>query len=281
MTLRPEEHVSQLLHGEQSLEAYAAEHGLDVAALRTWKSLYLAGGNAAFARKPTRRGVWLAVAVVAAALVPATVVAQANCTPAVPWPLKAFCGNQPAIASDINANFKTLGETLATRTGPLDGGVDLVLGPATVLRGTANADVTIAANAVWLRGQNGDGRALYTWNDRLGLNHGGAYQGTDVTGALAVSGALSASTITGSSFNGVALSQSGTDTNIGGSSLYVNGELRAERLRSRNCGWVEGNTVQLNAHTNAGCPDGKFQKGFSCQVPSGSYLQCRAWCCDP
>jgi hypothetical protein len=279
------EHVVAQLHGEESLEAYASRAGIDARELREWKALYLAGGASAFAPRSSKK--WLAAAVVAFALIPASVFAVGTCTQTLPYPLVTFCPDSPAVAQEMNGNFAALAKAVIDRTGaPLDGGANIVQTNTGRLLSSDNV-VRLGGNAATVQLQldtnsAGSGAALFVdSSDTLFLNRGSAFSGgTTIEGSAKVNANLTASTLITNS-----IQPTGGSINVGSSTnttnLAVWGELQANSLRARNCTWRGGANVGLNTATGAICNAGEYAAGVSCSVPSGYYLSCATYCCLP
>jgi len=278
------EHVVAQLHGEESLEAYASRAGVNVAELREWKALYLAGGAAAFA--PRRAKKWLVAAIAALALIPASVSAVGTCSQTLPYPLVTFCPDQPAVAGEMNGNFAALAKSLVDRTGALDGGFNITQNNTGRLLSSDNV-VRVGGNAATVQLQldtnsGGSGAALYVDStDTLILNRGSAFGGgTTIEGPAKVNANLTASSVITSS-----IQPTGGFINVGSStnttSLAVWGELQANSIRARNCQWRGGPQVQRDAESGVACNAGEYAAGISCRVPTGYYIACSAYCCSP
>lgn len=281
------DHVVAQLHGEESLEAYAARAGVEVAELREWKSLYLAGGSAAFAPKPRRWRYALMAAVVAAALLPASVLAVGTCAQTLPAPLVTFCPDQPAVAAEMNGNFQVLAKTLLDRTGgALDGGSNIVQTNTGRLLSTDNI-VRVGGTAPTVQLQldtssAGSGAGFYVdGSDTLFINRGSTFSGgTTIEGSAKVNVNLTANTLITSSIQPVGGSITvGSSTNP--TNLAVWGELQANGIRARNCSWRYGPQQQRDAESGVACNAGEYVAGVSCRVPTGFFIACSAYCCSP
>lgn len=246
-----------------------------------------------FAKKPSRRWLVPTLAVAVAALVPLTVFAQSVCSPTLPAPLNTFCSNTPARASEVNTNFAVLAAKVMG-TQPVGGTYngDITQAPAAFLRAAVpGGTLRVSANAVRLQGTNGDGRAIATdTNDKLVINYAGEFVGgTEVSGPLTAGSLTTSGAIAGGALSGtgltlgtVPLATNGNDLNIGNanSALYINGNLRAESIRSRNCAYRGTAFTGTGGFTGGECNQGEFQRGTRCYTAT-NYLHCEALCCTP
>lgn len=279
------QHVIASLQSEEPVESYAAQHGLDAAALRAARELYLAGAASMLTQKPRRRWRYglLAALVLAAALVPATVNAS-NCTAVVPAPLHTLCPNAPALASEVNANFKSLADLIIGRTGPISGPTSSpqdIWQRATAVWYAADNSFNLQADDVVLQNPNGQsGNALTaTADDRLVINRAGLFSGgTRFEGNSEFPSPVR--------FDGN-LSVYGTTTHAG--QLNVNGIPRFFAGFSRHdCTWIGGIEARWgDAFSDAVCTGNTYSAGTRCRVrgqndgnPQYSIF-CQSLCCQP
>ncbi len=287
-------HVVALLRSDESVETYAAQHGLDPATLHGWKDVYLAGLEAALSQRPPRR--WrfalMGALAVVAALVPATVRAG-NCAALLPAPLATFCSDEPALASEMNANLKYLADNLIGRTGPIGGSNSTqdIRQRATAIWYADDGSFNFNAASVDMGNATASGTVFAMRSgDVLALNSGNAFEGGTVVdgnlrvnastefggaatarGSLQVDGNLSSSSNLGingaSSFNGVASFNSRPLFNAG--------------FTRRNCRDVYGPFGGSNGYSGAFCNDGEYMNGLRCRDNGFNSLECMAYCCSP
>lgn len=282
-------HVIELLRSEEPLAQYAARHGLDEAQLRAWKDAYLAGAASTLtsSRRRWSYGVMGALVTVAA-LVPAQVLAG-NCAAVVPAPLKTMCADEPALAAEINANFKVLADHLIGRTGSIDAGASTqdIRQRATAVWYADDGTFNLSANQVQLQNLANDssGNALSAGGgDTLIVNEGNAFGGgTRIDGPTYVPGGFFGAI----GFNGL--------VNVAAGARFYGAEARFQGFPPQvepgfamnQCQWVG---AQDNQHwgtmSEAVCPSGWFVNGVRCrtngQSETPSYTTfCQSFCCHP
>lgn len=124
----PSSSLLALLRGERSAETLAAEHGLSVAEVERLKHAYLDGLEAGTRRSEPRLRRLATVAVVFVVGLTARQALSGTCaTPGFfsGLGLNYFCSDEPALASEVNANTQQLARLMEAKVGalgPADGG---------------------------------------------------------------------------------------------------------------------------------------------------------------
>lgn len=128
MSSIPSSSLISLLRGEHSAETLAAEHGLSVAEVERLKRAYLDGLEAGTRRSGERLRRLATVAVVFVVGLTARQALSGTCaTPGFfsNLGLNYFCADDPALASEVNANTQQLARLMEAKVGalgPADGG---------------------------------------------------------------------------------------------------------------------------------------------------------------
>ncbi len=128
MSAIPSASLIALLRGERSAETLAAEHGVSVAEVERLKHAYLDGLEAGSRRGGSQLRRLATVAVVFAVGLTARQALSGTCaTPGFfsGLGLNYFCADEPALASEVNANTQQLARLMEAKVGalgPADGG---------------------------------------------------------------------------------------------------------------------------------------------------------------
>lgn len=136
-----------MLSGQQTIEQAAQEHGVDAGEIESWCSLLQAGAQQAASKRKRRvRTIGL---VTGALLLAGVTVAVAGPTPCpnptlpLPAPLKQFCPDEPASATDMTANFTQTIKWIEQKAGTIDQPL-----PKDWISGSQIASGAIAANNI-------------------------------------------------------------------------------------------------------------------------------------
>ena len=140
--------VLELIEGRASSAELAARHGLDEQELLAWRDTWVAGARAASRSRAPSRRLWVAGAVMGAALLGLMSKEALAATCAAPASfsslgLNYFCPNDPALASEVNANTAQLVGLIQQKVGAGFGLPDA--GPGTSGITTSSATVTGAS----------------------------------------------------------------------------------------------------------------------------------------
>ena len=105
--------VLELMQGTVSAAELAQRHGIDEQELLAWRDTWLAGARASTARRPSPRRLFALAGVVALAglgFASKAALAASCATPSFfsSLGLRYFCADDPALASEVNANTQQL-----------------------------------------------------------------------------------------------------------------------------------------------------------------------------
>jgi transposase-like protein len=274
MTKRVEA-LRAVLSGAQTSQAAAAQLGVSEAQFAQWLDVWtmsqeFAAQEAVHQKRLRRRSfnraavaATMCVAVAIGAWVTQPAWAQAVCTQTLPSPLKTFCPDSPALASEVNGNFSTVAGWLSTKTGTL-GSQDIATRDVT-LSGTLNFG---SASRQMLN--------LYATQYALGVQNSTTYLRTGGGFAFYLNGAHAPNQW-----------DSGGGTTLmtldGSGNLNATGQLSAGSLRQRDCQWTYSGKDELQdnqVHLMV-CGAGRYMAGWQCYA--GTYLdgRCYAYCCLP
>ncbi len=192
--------------------------------------------------------------------------AQVVCSQSLPAPLKTFCPNAPAIATDVNANFQGVADAIIAKTGSFSASRDIVT-PGSLTSSGVQVDGGVSATG-----------AL------VGKSFAPAYSNWSATGLTGGAGivndnnAFKALMLTGNNSAGGTLRQIKMYDDV-----TVSGRLRTQNglsgagglcLTTTNCAWTGG----FGCGGSITCPAGQvmvgFQDGTSCSVTD------KAYCCN-
>lgn len=112
--------IRRVLASASTVEQEAAALGVSPEVFEGWLDFAL--DSAGKQRRVTRRRVGVVASVLAAGVALVALpraFAAGTCTQFLPAPLVTFCVNEPAVASEVNGNFKTLADAVIARTGSL------------------------------------------------------------------------------------------------------------------------------------------------------------------
>ena len=276
------ETLQGLVDGTVTVAEAAAKLNLSEAEISQWREVYAltcevaARNERARTRRVTRTvgriGMSLAamVAVVVGVWTIAPAWAQVACTQTLPAPLKTFCPNAPALATEVNGNFSTVATWLTTKTGTL-GSADLTTQDITARNATLSGAVSFGAATRQMLN-------LYAPNYGIGVQNSTLYART------------------GGGFswfqNGTHVDAVSNDPGAGGTrqmnldaagNLFVRGELAAATLRQSNCAWgTPGPATNAdNQFHEIFCPAGKYMFGWRCYADASLNGNCSAYCCTP
>lgn len=159
--------IRRVLSTESSLEAEAAALGVSREVFGAWVDFALEDVQARAVRRRRLARLGLGVLLISgvAVLGASPVLAQVSCSETLPEPLVAFCPNEPAHASDINSNFRTLANAVIARTGGLGADAGIVVATP----GNSAVGAVTANNSVVLENRDGLG------SPRLELRGGTPY----------------------------------------------------------------------------------------------------------
>ncbi len=137
--------VLELIEGRATAAELAARHGVDEQELLAWRDTWVAGARAASRSRAPSRRLWVAGAVVGAALLGLMSKEALAATCAAPASfsslgLNYFCPNDPALASEFNANTAQLVGLIQQKVGAGFGLPDA--GPGT--SGITTSSATVA-----------------------------------------------------------------------------------------------------------------------------------------
>lgn len=135
------ESVIALLQGRVSVRDVARAHGVTESEVESWRALFV-DGLAQPRRSAPRRGAW--VAATAALLVTVGVASRTawagNCASTLPAPLVTLCADEPALATEVNGNFRQLVTWLEAKVGSVASNA--------ITAGTINAGAISTTGAV-------------------------------------------------------------------------------------------------------------------------------------
>ena len=190
---------------------------------------------------------------------------QVLCAQTLPAPLKTFCANSPAVATDVNANFQGVVDAIIAKTGSFSASRNIVT-PGSIT--TTSVQVDGGVNATGAIVGKSFAPTYSSWS------------GTGLTGGAGIvndNSGFQALMITG-------------NTSAGGTrkiQLYddvrVNGRLRTQNglsgagglcLTTTNCAWTPG----FGCGGNTTCPAGQVMVGF--QDGTGCSAYDTAYCCN-
>ncbi len=173
--------------GRLSAEAGAATLGRSTAEVqRSVELLELAKELAARDRRASRRRVLGAIALaglVGVTFVTRTALAAGSCQQTLPSPLVTFCPDEPALATEVNANFDTIASALVNKTGGFTGNGITTTGTVSAAShtgGSFNGTSVTASQAISARGgidfSNYAGQAINLFNGYgMGLQNSTTY----------------------------------------------------------------------------------------------------------
>lgn len=184
--------VLELLEGHSSAEAVAAKAGVSLAELEGWRDAYVAGlkAGAPVRRTVRRRRLAAAGAAVGLAGVAAwvSIAYAATCTQTLPAPLVTFCANNPAVASEINANFAAVVQFVTSKVGAVGNTNVTITGP---LQASGTTTFTGPSVNVATPGSGAGGRAItHDSGNVLSLNGQGDFSSVTIGSNTRVSGNL-------------------------------------------------------------------------------------------
>ncbi len=203
--------------------------------------------------------------------------AAAGCAQFLPSPLKTFCSNTPALADEVNANFKALTDALSARTGTFSTTSKDITTTGSLSVGTASTgSLTVTSLQV-----NG---GLTATGSVVGKNFAPAYSSWSETGLTGGAGIVNDNG--GYKALMVAGNRSGGATNPRQIQLYddvtVVGKLRSNGglsgsgklcVKTTSCTWTGG----FGCGGNNTCPAGQIMTGF--QDGTGCAVTNKAYCC--
>lgn len=280
MTKRVEA-LRAVLSGAQTSQAAAAQLGVSEAQFAQWLDLWTMSqefaaqealqqkrlGRRSFKRAAVAAAVCGAVVIGAWVAQPAW--AQVACAQTLPAPLKTFCPDNPALASEVNGNFSTIAGWLTTKTGTL-GTPDIATRDVSGRDAALTGGLSFGTNPRQMLNLYGAQYALGVQSSTTYLRTGGGF-------AVYLNGAHA---------------QNQWDPGAGGSTLMTvdatgnlnaPGQLSAGSLRQRDCQWTYSGKDELqdNQVHQVVCGAGRYMAGWQCYA--GTYLdgRCYAYCCLP
>lgn len=257
--------VAALVVGDLDEGAVAQRHGVSLEQVAEWKSVFLAGmrastaGRRSLERRGTSRRLLGAAAVLLVALVSKQALAGLCGQVTLPAGLATMCPNSPAVAADLNSNFKQLTDWMVTKTGAL---------------GDANIVTTGNISGKVFTGSNINGATV----SASGNSSGGSLTSASTVIAQAYTPALANwNTYSGSLFSGAAIINdngfykalmiAGNNTLDGTNrvvNLYDNVFVNKNLTVSGNLSAKGGSAVLLDVTACSGggcCPSGYVQDG--------------------
>lgn len=188
MSSIPSSSLIALLRGDTTGEALATEHGLSVAEVERLKRAYLDGLEAGSRRRGSALGRLATVGIVFVVGLTAREALSGTCaTPGFfsGLGLAYFCADEPALASEANANTQQLARLMEAKVGslgPADGGNSNVTS-ATVTTARANVSYFTPPYAGW----TGTGTDVGAGGAGI-VNDNGAYKALMLVGNTSVGG---------------------------------------------------------------------------------------------
>ena len=195
----------------------------------------------------------------------APALAQVACAQTLPSPLKTFCPDTPALASDVNANFQGVVNMLTNKTGPLSAPNAITTSALTVNSGVLDFGSRTAALI-----------NLYGTDYGLGVQNATAWSRTGANFAWFKNGTYAQNTFD----PGGGTTQMTLDTN---GNLAVRGQLAGASLRQTDCQWGNNgpSVISDNQMHSMFCPAGRYMAGFRCYAQTYLDGDCAAYCCLP
>lgn len=196
----------------------------------------------------------------------APALAQVACAQTLPSPLKTFCPDAPALASDVNANFQGVVNMLTNKTGPLSAPNAITTSAVTVTSGTLDFGARSSALI-----------NLYNADYGIGIQNSTAWFRTGGNFAWFKNGTFAQNTFDPGAGGSTQMT---LDT---GGNLTVAGQLAGSSLRQTNCSWgTNGPSITSdNQMHSMFCPAGKYMAGFRCYAQTYLDGDCAAYCCSP
>ncbi len=196
----------------------------------------------------------------------APALAQVACAQTLPSPLKTFCPDTPALASDVNANFQGVVNMLTNKTGPLSAPNAITTSALTVTAGVLDFGSRTAPLI-----------NLYGTEYGLGIQNATAWSRTGANFAWFKNGTFSPNTFDPGT-GGTTQMTLDTDGN-----LAVRGQLAGATLRQTNCQWGPNGPSYTsdNQMHSMFCPAGRYMAGFRCYASASLDGDCAAYCCLP
>jgi hypothetical protein len=202
--------------------------------------------------------------------------AQVVCTQTLPSPLKTFCPNAPALASDVNGNFSTVATWLSTKTGTL-GSLDLTTQDITARTATLSGNISLPTGNLSFGSTTRQMINLYSTDYGLGVQPSTTYVRTG--GGF---GVYRAGTHSNSQFDpgagGTVLMTVDSSGNVSAA-----GNLQGAGIRQRDCQWqLVGLGIGAdNIMHQVICSSNRYMAGWRCYAGDRLDGDCAAYCCLP
>jgi uncharacterized protein YjeT (DUF2065 family) len=196
----------------------------------------------------------------------APALAQVACAQTLPSPLKTFCPDTPAFASDVNENFQGVVTMLTNKTGPLSAPNAITTSALTVSPGVLDFGSRSAALINLYGTDYGIGIQNLTAWSRTGGNFAWFKNGTYAPNAF------------DPGTGGTRLMTLDANGN-----LNARGELAGASLRQTDCQWGSNGPTPLsdNQMHSMFCSPGRYMAGFRCYAQTYLDGDCAAYCCLP
>ena len=196
----------------------------------------------------------------------APALAQVACAQTLPSPLKTFCPDSPALATDVNANFQGLVTMLTNKAGPLSSPNAITTSGLTVNAGVLDFGSRSAALI-----------NLYGTDYGIGIQNVTAWYRSGSNFAWFKNGTFAQNTFDPGAGGTTQM------TLDGNGNLTARGQLGGSSLRQTDCQWgPNGPSVTSdNQMHSMFCPAGRYMAGFRCQAQTYLDGDCAAYCCLP